>query len=92
MTPPAAPMSAADREAHEAGSYVHRTATVSQETVTLPAAPAARPPASLMAAAEQPRENKVVSEPATPDACKRDYVAAADVRAQLARQEARRRR
>lgn len=42
ITPPAAPMSAADREAHEAGSYVHRTATVSQETVTLPAAPAAR--------------------------------------------------
>lgn len=44
-----------------------------------------------MASAEQPRENTIVSEPATPDACKRDYEAGADVRAQLARQEARRR-
>lgn len=44
-----------------------------------------------MATAEQPRENTIVSEPATPDACRRDYEAGADVRAQLARQEARRR-
>lgn len=45
-----------------------------------------------MATAEAPRENKVASEPATPDACKRDYQAGADVRARMARQEARRRR
>lgn len=44
-----------------------------------------------MATAEAPRENKVVSEPATPDACKRDYQSGAGVRAQMARQEARRR-
>lgn len=44
-----------------------------------------------MAASEQPRENTIVSEPATPDACKRDYQAGADVRAQMAQQEARRR-
>lgn len=42
ITPPAAPTSAADEAAHAAGSYVRRTATVSQETVTLPADPAAR--------------------------------------------------
>lgn len=44
-----------------------------------------------MPADEAPRENMIVAEPATPDACKRDYEAGADVRAQLARQEARRR-
>lgn len=43
-----------------------------------------------MATAEQPRENTIVAEPATPDACRRDYQAGADVRAQMARQEARR--
>ncbi|CAH9419545.1 hypothetical protein SGL43_06600 [Streptomyces globisporus] len=43
-----------------------------------------------MATAEQPRENTIVSEPATADACKRDYQAGADARAQMARQEARR--
>lgn len=37
ITPPSAPMSAADREAHAAGSYVRRIATVSQESVTLSA-------------------------------------------------------
>ncbi|WP_285440214.1 MULTISPECIES: hypothetical protein [unclassified Streptomyces] len=41
---------------------------------------------------DQPRENPIVSEPATPDACRRDYQAGADVRAALARQEARRRK
>ncbi|MFL3869218.1 hypothetical protein LT966_21705 [Streptomyces griseobrunneus] len=45
-----------------------------------------------MATADQPRENKVVAEPATPDACRRDYEAGAQVRAALARQEARRRK
>lgn len=45
-----------------------------------------------MATAEQPRENKVVSEPATPDACRRDYQAGASTRAAMARQETRRRR
>lgn len=45
-----------------------------------------------MATAEAPRENKVVSEPATPDACKRDYQAGASTRAAMARQAARRRR
>lgn len=44
-----------------------------------------------MATAEQPRENTIVAESATPDACKRDYQAGADVRAAMARQEARRR-
>lgn len=43
-----------------------------------------------MATAESPRENTIVAEPATPDACKRDYEAGADVRAAMARQEARR--
>ncbi|WP_164837774.1 hypothetical protein [Streptomyces sp. B27] len=43
ITPPPAPMSAADREAHEAGSYVRRPARVSQESPTPPPAdPAAR--------------------------------------------------
>ncbi|MFJ6238833.1 hypothetical protein ACIQH0_32680 [Streptomyces griseus] len=42
IAPPPAPMSAADREAHVAGSYVRRTATVSQESPTPPADPAAR--------------------------------------------------
>ncbi|MFI2354714.1 MULTISPECIES: hypothetical protein [unclassified Streptomyces] len=45
----------------------------------------------MSATAEQSRENTIVAEPATPDACRRDYQAAADVRAQMARQEARRR-
>ncbi|MFH9842083.1 hypothetical protein ACH4N4_30565 [Streptomyces microflavus] len=45
-----------------------------------------------MATAEQPRENKVVAEPATPDACRRDYQAGASTRAAMARQEARRRK
>lgn len=45
-----------------------------------------------MAAAEQPRENTIVAEPATPDACKRDYQAGASTRAAMARQEARRRK
>ncbi|WP_282107677.1 hypothetical protein [Streptomyces sp. C3-3] len=44
-----------------------------------------------MPADEAPRENTIVAEPATPDACKRDYQAGADVRAAMARQEARRR-
>ncbi|MEU0160183.1 hypothetical protein ABZ154_15415 [Streptomyces sp. NPDC006261] len=43
-----------------------------------------------MATAEAPRENTIVAEPATPDACRRDYEAAADVRAQMARQLSRR--
>lgn len=43
-----------------------------------------------MAADDQPRENTIVAEPATPDACKRDYQAGADVRAQMARQLSRR--
>lgn len=42
ITPPAAPMSAADREAHAAGSYVRRTVTPTAESVTLPAATPAR--------------------------------------------------
>lgn len=42
ITPPAAPMSAADREAHAAGSYVRRPAVVSQESPKPPADPAAR--------------------------------------------------
>ncbi|MBT2429427.1 hypothetical protein J7F02_28375 [Streptomyces sp. ISL-112] len=42
ISPPAAPMSAADREAHAAGSYVRRTVTPTQESPTLPTAPAAR--------------------------------------------------
>ncbi|WP_435285203.1 hypothetical protein [Streptomyces bacillaris] len=46
----------------------------------------------MKTAAEAPRENKVVSEPATPDSCRRDYEAGAQVRATLARQEARRRK
>ncbi|MFD4740600.1 hypothetical protein ACFWNQ_25030 [Streptomyces virginiae] len=33
-----------------------------------------------------PRENSVLAEPATVEACARDYAAAADVRALLARQ------
>ncbi|MGC5534262.1 hypothetical protein [Streptomyces sp. SR-10] len=37
-----ATMTPADIAAHEAGSYVRRTATVSRESVTLPADPAAR--------------------------------------------------
>ncbi len=45
-----------------------------------------------MATADQPRENKVVSEPATPEACRRDYQAGAGARAAMARQEARRRK
>lgn len=42
ITPPAAPMSAAGREAHAAGSYVRRTVTPARESITLPADPAAR--------------------------------------------------
>ncbi|WP_203680044.1 hypothetical protein [Streptomyces microflavus] len=42
ISPPPAPMSAADREAHEAGSYVRRPAQVSQDSPTPPADPAAR--------------------------------------------------
>lgn len=42
ITPPAAPMSAADDLAHEKASHVRRPAVVSQETITLPADPAAR--------------------------------------------------
>ncbi|MFD3741067.1 hypothetical protein [Streptomyces sp. NPDC058629] len=45
-----------------------------------------------MATAEAPRENTIVSEPATPDACRRDYQAGASTRAAMARQEARRRK
>lgn len=45
-----------------------------------------------MATADRPRENKVVSEPATPEACRRDYQAGAGTRAAMARQEARRRK
>ncbi len=41
ITPPAAPMSAADREAHEMASH-RRPAQVSQESPTPPADPAAR--------------------------------------------------
>ncbi|MEU0160182.1 hypothetical protein ABZ154_15410 [Streptomyces sp. NPDC006261] len=41
ITPPAAPMSAADDLAHEKASH-RRPAQISQETVTLPADPAAR--------------------------------------------------
>ncbi|WP_329616444.1 hypothetical protein OG244_28360 [Streptomyces brevispora] len=36
-----------------------------------------------------PRENPIVAEPATPDACRRDYENGADVRATVARQQAR---
>ncbi|MEW1630804.1 hypothetical protein AB0387_26020 [Streptomyces sp. NPDC089173] len=43
-----------------------------------------------MAADEAPRENTIIAEPATPDACRRDYEAGADVRAQMARQLSRR--
>ncbi|MFB6776526.1 hypothetical protein ACFCX0_03635 [Streptomyces sp. NPDC056352] len=39
-----------------------------------------------------PRENRVVAEPATPTTCRRDYENAADVRATVARQQARTRR
>ncbi|WP_176739328.1 hypothetical protein [Streptomyces sp. EN16] len=42
ITPPAAPMSEADREAHEKASYRRRPAVVSQESVTLPADTPAR--------------------------------------------------
>lgn len=42
ITPPAAPMSAADELAHEKASYTRRPAVVSQESPTPPAAPAAR--------------------------------------------------
>ncbi|CAH9419546.1 hypothetical protein SGL43_06601 [Streptomyces globisporus] len=42
ITPPPAPMSAADREAHEASSHVRRTVTPTRESITLPADPAAR--------------------------------------------------
>ncbi|MFH8867132.1 hypothetical protein [Streptomyces griseus] len=37
ITPPSAPLSNADREAHEAGSYVRRPVTPTRESVTLPA-------------------------------------------------------
>ncbi|MGV0098276.1 hypothetical protein [Streptomyces californicus] len=42
IAPPPAPMSDADREAHEAASYVRRTVTPTQESVTLPAETQAR--------------------------------------------------
>ncbi|EGE40814.1 hypothetical protein SACT1_1449 [Streptomyces sp. ACT-1] len=42
ITPPSAPMSAADREAHEMASYRRRPAVVSQGSVTLPAESPAR--------------------------------------------------
>lgn len=42
ITPPAAPMSTADTEAHEAGSYVRRTVTPTQDSPIPPTAPAAR--------------------------------------------------
>ncbi|MFD3814987.1 hypothetical protein ACFWRZ_07965 [Streptomyces rubiginosohelvolus] len=42
ITPPAAPMSQADVDAHRESTYVRRPAGISQETVTLPADPAAR--------------------------------------------------
>lgn len=37
IAPPSVPLSAADREAHEAAPYVRRTVTPTQESVTLPA-------------------------------------------------------
>ncbi|MFF1499730.1 hypothetical protein ACFVZR_07600 [Streptomyces sp. NPDC058316] len=44
-----------------------------------------------MTAAEPtaPRENRILSEPATPTTCRRDYEAGVDVRATVARQQAR---
>ncbi|MFE9777752.1 hypothetical protein ACFYPA_06295 [Streptomyces sp. NPDC005775] len=36
-----------------------------------------------------PRENPIVAEPATPEACRRDYENGVDVRAAAARQQAR---
>ncbi len=42
ISPPAAPLSPADREAHVASSHVRRTVTPTQESVTFPSDPAAR--------------------------------------------------
>ncbi|MFD8254948.1 hypothetical protein [Streptomyces werraensis] len=39
-----------------------------------------------------PRPNRIVAEPATPQACAADYQAGADVRQAIARQDARTRR
>jgi hypothetical protein len=36
-----------------------------------------------------PQPNQILSEPATPQACAEDYANGADVRAQMAKQEAR---
>lgn len=43
-------------------------------------------------AATKPRENRVLSEPATPTTCRRDYDQGADVRATVDRQQKRTKR
>ncbi|GHI91297.1 hypothetical protein [Streptomyces olivaceus] len=41
---------------------------------------------------QQPQPNSIIREPATVEACQADYAAGAEIRREMARQEARRRR
>jgi hypothetical protein len=65
------------------------TPSIASSTPMTPTDVAAHEMASYV---RTPRENRIVAEPATPTACRRDYENGADVRATAARQQARTRR